>query len=509
MSNKHKKKSSSEMHKRTSPAKFALAVSLAVFGIVFFIVAVIAAMDIARTEEILQAVMSRNVVQEASNDIADGYNEQDIVAGYVGGDLDGDANDGNDHVDVTDGETNYYELVYRDIAWPISLFEYPNFDSAVIAIVPAQRIYYRVCVSDDQQTGNACAVCVQTGNAYAVCGQNGYWVHTSTTYGDGWVYTRADMVLLQSVTGIFDVADGDIVSWVHPQPIQVMRREAEWLLVYSDQQSGWINPYFEPPIHLLEEFMSQFGTTVAIFYENLSTGFTFSYNGEIVYFGASATKAPFALYIYLKAERGETDLNSVHAYQQSDFWEGSGVIRHRYALGTTFTQHRLLYLMLRPSDNIATRMLRRIHGYRGFTAFVEELGANPANVHNITYSRLSANDAGIFLRAFHDYIMSDGIYSQDFKDNLMGNRYPFVTSDYPLGSKSGWAGNFGGAWHDMALVFAPSPYSLAILSTRAGNQTDRNVYAQISRFVQEFNTAWFYPGYIALERDVEQEIEDF
>ena len=276
-----------------------------------------------------------------------------------------------------------------------------------------------------------------------------------------------------------------------PQYVTVIGRRGGWAQIATYRGLLWTNLAFQPQIEELEAFMAQFGNSVSVFYENFESGFVFSHNGEQVYFGASATKAPFALYIYHKAENDPYAMSAIHTYTRGDFWQGSGVIRHRYAVGQTFTQQQLLALMLSPSDNIATRILRRVHGLDGYRDFVYSLGANPNFVQNLTYSYLSANDAGIFIRAFWDYINSGGRYAYDFRDNLLANRYKFIISDYPVASKSGWSNNFGRAWHDMAIVYAPSPYGLAILSSRVGNAADRAVYDQISMFVQDFNTRWF------------------
>ena len=241
----------------------------------------------------------------------------------------------------------------------------------------------------------------------------------------------------------------------------------------------------------LNEFMAQFEGQVAVHFENMASGFTFSYQGDRQFFGASATKAPFAFYIYKKAERGETNLDTIMTFTENDFWEGSGIIRHNYEYGATFTQRRLLHLMMAPSDNIATRILRRLHGLTGYREFIASLGGNPHYIQTITYSYLSANEAGFYLREFYRYITSESQFGYIFKQNLLDNRYSFIRSDYPVGSKSGWAGNFGGAWHDMAIIFAPSPYTLALLSSLEGNHADRAIYNQISDFMQDFNTRWF------------------
>ena len=281
-----------------------------------------------------------------------------------------------------------------------------------------------------------------------------------------------------------------------PQFVEVLNTFNNWAIISTDIGEHWVylaaeRRYIEPSVSDIESFMAQFGNTVSVFYENLETGFVFSHHGDRVFFGASATKAPFALYIYQKAERGETNLNSVHTYIAADYWGGSGFIRRRYSVGATFTQRELLFLMLSPSDNIATRMLRRIHGVDSYRDFIADIGGNPHFVQNITYSYLSANEAGFIMKEIFKYITSDGRYSHEFKDNLLQNRYPFIISDYPVASKSGWAYNFGGAYHDMAIVFAPSPYTLSILSTRPGRPSDRAAFEAISMFFQEFNNQWF------------------
>ena len=278
----------------------------------------------------------------------------------------------------------------------------------------------------------------------------------------------------------------------HPQYVHVIHRQGYWVLISTRYGQLWANVYPHPQGQEIAGFMYQFGDTVALFYENFATGFTFAHQGDRVYFAASTTKAPFALYIFHQAEMGRTHMDDVITFTRGDRWDGTGIIRHRYRVGQTFTQERLLYLMLAPSDNIATRMLRRTHGVQGYRDFVARMGGNPDFVQNITYSYLSANEAGVFLRAFWDYINAGGRYSYMFRDFLLANRTKLITASYPVASKSGWAGNFGGAWHDMAIVYAPSPYGLALLSTRVGGTVaDRRVYNEISRFIQDFNNTWF------------------
>ena len=210
-----------------------------------------------------------------------------------------------------------------------------------------------------------------------------------------------------------------------------------------------------------------------------------------MYFGASAIKGPYALWVYLLAEAGYADLTTVHTYTSADHWGGSGSIQ-RMPFGSTFTESELIGLALSVSDNIAFRMLvRRIHGVNGFRDWVEEIGGDPGLVHTVTYSRMTANEAGRFAREKHRFIESGGRYSEEFRAHLLANRYAFVVSDHPVASKSGWAVE---AFHDIAIVYSPSPYSLSILSSGTGGGSDRQMFSEISMAIQHFNDRYFVGG---------------
>jgi len=253
----------------------------------------------------------------------------------------------------------------------------------------------------------------------------------------------------------------------------------------------WISLNFVPPTYELDRLLSRFGNNLSVYFENLETGFVYRHNADRVYFSASVPKAFYALYIYQLAEQGKTDLDSIITYTSADFMGGSGRIRHRHSVGTTFTQRELLRLNLSYSDNIATNMLRRIHGIESYRRFVTDIGGNANFVGNrIMNSNLTANEAGLFAREIFHYIESDGIYSEEFKAHLLNNQYPFIVSCYPVASKTGWTRPI--AWHDMAIVYAPSPYILVILSARNGwTLQDYRDFEEISMAFQRFNDMWF------------------
>ena len=279
-------------------------------------------------------------------------------------------------------------------------------------------------------------------------------------------------------------------SLISPQYVRVLEEYGDWLKIGTWIGPRWIYLNFTPPTNGLDNLMRRFPNTSVFFY-NTETSFSYSWNGDRQFFGASISKAFYALYLYQRAERGEIDLNSYITFTQADRNAGSGIINRSYPVGTQFTIRRLLELNLYESDNVATNMLRRTFGLDGYRRFIAELGGNSGLVrYNVFNSQLTANEAGLLAQAIWEYIESDGRYSEEFRLALLNNQFPFMVSDYPVASKTGWTSPI--AWHDMAFVYADSPYILIIMSARAGwTARDYRDFEEISMYFQEFNDRWF------------------
>ena len=255
----------------------------------------------------------------------------------------------------------------------------------------------------------------------------------------------------------------------------------------------WLEPDFAPLTEDLDDILSRHGYNISVFYKNLESGFVYRHNADQVYFAASVTKAFYALYLFQLVEQGVLCLDTVHTFTSADFKDGSGVIRERYPVGTSFTLRELLRLNVSYSDNIATLILVREHGAEGFRQFLVDLGGNLDQMGwGIMDFNMSAEEAGIFLQEVHRYIEKGSEYALTLKSDLLDNQYPFIVSDYPIASKTGWT-SFQ-AWHDAAIVYAPSPYILVIFTARGGwTETDFQDFEEISMAFQQFNTQWFEP----------------
>lgn len=238
----------------------------------------------------------------------------------------------------------------------------------------------------------------------------------------------------------------------------------------------------------LYEVLETYGHLVSIYFENFKNGCVFSHNEEINYFAASTFKAPFALWLYALADDGIVDMNELLEFNEANYFPGSGIIRTNYTFGQSFRVGRLIALMLYESDNVATQMLRQRFGYHGYADFIASLGGNRNYVADLWNARLTAAEAGFFMREIYRYIEGENSHSSEFLLNLLNNQFPFITSTYQVASKTGWYPRFGGAWHDMAIIWSSSPFSLSILSSEfKDSKNDHYMYEQITYAFERFN----------------------
>ena len=276
-------------------------------------------------------------------------------------------------------------------------------------------------------------------------------------------------------------------------PVYEIMEVIDEISIIEEATPPWLEPDFMPLTEELDNILSRHGYNISVFYKNLESGFVYRHNTDRVFYAASVTKAFYALYLFQLAEQGVLCLDTEHTFTYADFMDGSGIIRERYPVGTSFTLRELLRLNVSYSDNIATLILVREHGAEGFRQFLTELGGNPDQMGwGIMDFNMSAEEAGLFLQEVYRYLVEGSEYALALKSDLLNNQYPFIVSDYSIASKTGWTSFY--AWHDAAIVYAPSPYILVIFTDRGGwAETDFQDFEEISMAFQQFNTQWFEP----------------
>jgi hypothetical protein len=142
-----------------------------------------------------------------------------------------------------------------------------------------------------------------------------------------------------------------------------------------------------------------------------------------------------------------------------------------------------------------------------FRDFVQEIGANPLHIRDTIAQNTTAREAGIWALAVYHYIESTyARYAYRLRHDLMHTSVNFIRADDPIAQKYGW---YRQHFHDLAIVYADSPYILIILSNRGyggglhiTNQrtSTHTLFEEISGFMQDFNTRYFGRSHI-IRRD--------
>ncbi len=227
-------------------------------------------------------------------------------------------------------------------------------------------------------------------------------------------------------------------------------------------------------------------SSVSIYFEDIESGYVYTNNDDYKYFIASLIKAPYAMYLYTLAEQGKCDLEEIYTIEYKNIQVGTGKIKdmkeEKFPLSMSVRE--LISYAIRYSDNTAMEALRKRYNHIGYQSYANSLGLNyPEDVSYIVNGKITAKDAGIYNKAIYNYIQT-GKYGNELKEDMSHTTNPIIRSKYPVVRKYGWAEL---SFHDMAVVYAPHPYLLTILSDKGlGNSKDHKLFADISKLIETF-----------------------
>ena len=221
---------------------------------------------------------------------------------------------------------------------------------------------------------------------------------------------------------------------------------------------------------------------ISVYYEDISTGFRYSYNADDVVFSASVVKAVYILSLledvsaaHAAAEEARENPDDELVFEDEKFdienqkWiltnsakrEGSGKLSDMEE-GTEFTYLELVKYAITESDNTAFSELRRVFGYDSFYALASKLGVTSMRS---SFNNLSAQDAGKFLRRIYEFTESGDRFGAILKEYMMSTKFSVLLPSgvYPtkVAHKYGWDKE---AYHDAGIVYNEKPYILVIMT---------------------------------------------
>lgn len=232
----------------------------------------------------------------------------------------------------------------------------------------------------------------------------------------------------------------------------------------------------------LDTLIASYEGTVAVGYYDITSGYRYTFNGEHSFPAASVIKAPFCRYVLGMAEQNGLDLSAEMTYTEDMYVGGTGTIKDA-EFGTVYTQEELIKLAIRKSDNIAFKMLRQVYPATGFKQYAKAIGITDiTGIKNISSSNINAVNAITYMQDIYSYITGDNQYGKTLETHMRSTVNPMIRSKYPVVRKYGW---MEGAYHDMAIIKAPRPYILVILSDHdEGSDEDEEMFRVISEAVE-------------------------
>ena len=235
-------------------------------------------------------------------------------------------------------------------------------------------------------------------------------------------------------------------------------------------------------IDQLDALIAGYDGRIAVGYCDIESGYRYVFGAAETFKAASIMKAPFCRYVLGVIEQQDTiRLTDTMVYTETYYTEGTGVIKDA-EFGTVYTLEELIKLAIRRSDNIAFKMLRTVFPPSGFRQFAADIGIrDTAGIQNVANSNISAEDAITYMLDIAAYIGGGTDGGEALKEHMLNTRYPLITSPYPVIRKHGW---MDGAYHDIAIIDAPHPYVLVILTNRdQGTNEDKALFREIAAAV--------------------------
>ena len=249
-------------------------------------------------------------------------------------------------------------------------------------------------------------------------------------------------------------------------------------LIYANTVSNF--SFTKEEMNQIEQVIKDCGNGVSVFYQDIISGYSYTYNAEQKYFIASVIKAPYCMYIYKLSSEGKCDLDKKYTYASRHQSGGTGKIQFM-KVGTSFSMRELLEYAIKYSDNVAMNMIKEAYPVDGYKKYAKTLGLTHfEDIKNATNGLLTAKDAGIYIQAIYQFI-NENPNGKELKTLMSSTSNPMITSKYPVIRKYGWAEQ---SFHDIAIVDAPRPYLLCILTNHDGDFTS---FKKISNIIEKIS----------------------
>lgn len=220
----------------------------------------------------------------------------------------------------------------------------------------------------------------------------------------------------------------------------------------------------------------------SISYYNFYTEDSFYFNENTLMFAASTYKLPLNMYYSQKIAEGVYSDSSLLYYDESCNEDSLGYVYQHYEYGDYIDLKTLQYQSIIASDNVSSWIL--FNGLGGWSQMMENISIYSEDYY--VYCDYNYFNTGFMLDALK-YLYQNTTYFTNLLEYLQNDTFTCYLGSYleeiEIANKYG---NYSTVYNDVGIVYANSPYAIAIFTDSTSKGSD--CIAELNRIIYEYNT---------------------
>lgn len=253
----------------------------------------------------------------------------------------------------------------------------------------------------------------------------------------------------------------------------------------NDTNDKYMNAKNELTAYISENYKA------SVAYLDLTTGFDYAYekNQYSSYYAASTTKTLAALYVYIKASRGEIDLNTTMKYTSKYSYTASkGMKTHKY--GEEISLRILVEYAIIYSDNSAYRMLLDYIGRKELYDFYEKEYDLYTDFNSDDFGYIFLEKGITYMTILNDFINNNDELGKELQSYFLNaEQNDLALPDLGIEAAHKY-GQYRQYYHDIGIVYDEHPYIVVILTLEGGGNFEEKV-KDISRHVYNLHETFY------------------
>ncbi len=234
----------------------------------------------------------------------------------------------------------------------------------------------------------------------------------------------------------------------------------------------------------LKTYITSTYPNTSIMYYDINSKFTFKYNEEEVYYGASLIKVIEALYIYEKAAVDPSILEEEITYL-SNYKVPHSLELEKYTIGDKIKIRDLVKYLITVSDNSAHFMLVDYIGFDNLKEFGNTVGNKYTLIGGDKYGNIDLNGAFSYLIRLNEFFNNNDELGNELK-SFYDNNY-FNSLELEGTNFLHKYGNYDIFFHDIGILDSKDPYMVVVL-TKYGKNNKEKVINDISKQIYDLHT---------------------